>query len=192
MEKEALKALISLAQQGDSGAFSELLNMYEPLISSMVAGTRAKMPDLTDADVEDLRQEAILAFYSSLVSYDFSISNVEFGLYAKVCICNRLVSQMRMIKRHFSHRAPMYDQEDIMRLVAEDDDPASRIIELENERSLLKLISESLSKYEYKVFGMYISGMSAEAMSRELGTTEKSVNNAIFRIRRKLRSLLKK
>lgn len=192
MEKEALKTLISLAQQGDSGAFSELLAKYDPLINSTVATTMAKMPELTESDAEDLRQEAVLAFYSSLMSYDFSISNVEFGLYAKVCICNRLVSQMRVIRRHTRHIAPMFDQEELMRLVSEEDDPAARIIELENERSLLKLISESLSKYEYKVFGMYISGMSAAAMAKELGSTEKSVSNAVFRIRRKLKELLKK
>lgn len=192
MEKEALRSLIALAQQGDSGAFAELLKMYEPLISAMVAGTMAKMPELTAVDAEDLRQEAVLAFYSSLVSYDFSISNVEFGLYAKVCICNRLVSQMKIMGRHLSHSAPLVSEEDIARLVSEEDDPAARIIELESERSLQKIIADSLSKYEYKVFGMYSSGMSSSAMAKELGTTEKSVNNAVFRIRRKLKEMLKK
>ena len=192
MEKEALRALIELAQQGDSNAFSELLTAYEPLISSTVSKTMSKMPELTEADAEDLRQEAIIAFYSSLISYDFSISNVEFGLYAKVCICNRLVSQMRIIKRHMSHSAPLYDQDAIARIVSDEGDPAARIIELESERSLLKLISESLSRYENKVFRMYVSGMSAADMATELDTTEKSVNNAVFRIRRKLKELLKK
>ena len=192
MEKETLRALIELAQQGDGNAFSELLTAYEPLISSTVSKTMAKMPELTETDAEDLRQEAIIAFYSSLISYDFSISNVEFGLYAKVCICNRLVSQMRVIKRHMSHSAPLYDQEVVAKLVSDEGDPAARIIELESERSLLKLISESLSKYEYKVFRMYVSGMSAADMAAELDATEKSVNNAVFRIRRKLKDLLKK
>ena len=192
MEKEDLRALITLAQQGDSGAFSQLLNAYEPLINSTVANTMAKMPELTVADAEDLRQEALLAFYSSLISYDFSISDVEFGLYAKVCICNRLVSQMRIIKRHLSHSAPVYDPEELARIVSEDDDPAARIIELERERSLMKLISDNLSPYENKVFGMYVSGMSAAQMAEKLDASEKSVSNAIFRIRRKLKSILKK
>ena len=192
MEKEDLRALITLAQQGDGGAFSQLLNAYEPLINSTVANTMAKMPELTVADAEDLRQEALLAFYSSLISYDFSISDVEFGLYAKVCICNRLVSQMRIIKRHLSHSAPVYDPEELARIVSEDDDPAARIIELERERSLMKLISDNLSPYENKVFGMYVSGMSAAQMAEKLDASEKSVSNAIFRIRRKLKSILKK
>lgn len=192
MEKEDLRALITLAQQGDGGAFSQLLSAYEPLINSTVANTMAKMPELTEADAEDLRQEAVLAFYSSLISYDFSISNVEFGLYAKVCICNRLVSQMRIIKRHLSHSAPMYDPEELARIVAEDDDPAARIVELERERSLMKLISDNLSPYENRVFGMYASGMSTAQMAQKLDATEKSVSNAIFRIRRKLKSIIKK
>ena len=47
MEKEDLRALITLAQQGDGGAFSQLLSAYEPLINSTVANTMAKMPELT-------------------------------------------------------------------------------------------------------------------------------------------------
>ena len=191
MEKESLKNLISLAQNGDSGAFAELLKAYEPLISSTVAGAMAKMPELSETDAEDLRQEATLAFYSSLVSYDFSISNVEFGLYAKVCICNRLVSQMRIIKRHLSHSTLLYDNDELERVMAESEDPSARIVEMESERSLWKLISSSLSEYENKVFEMYVSGMSCAEMSSMLGASEKSVSNAIYRIRKKLKETLK-
>ena len=192
MKKEALNDLIALAQQGDGDAFSALLDKYDPLIKATVARTRSKMPELTETDAEDLRQEAILAFYSALKSYDFSISNVDFGLYAKVCVSNRLVSQMRMLRRHIEHQAAHFDQDDIAELASENDDPSARIIENESEQSLLRVISESLSEYEYKVLELYISGFSSAETAERLSSTEKSVNNAMFRIRTKLKKNLKK
>ena len=192
MEKEALNACIALAQKGDSDAFSMLLNKYDPLIKATVSRTMAKMPELTETDAEDLRQEAVLAFYSALMTYDFLISDVEFGLYAKVCISNRLVSQMRALKRHIDHRAPLYDQVELSGLVGGDEDPSARIIENESEQSLLRVISECLSEYEYKVLSLYMSGMSSAEMADRLSSTEKSVNNAMFRIRSKLKKILKK
>ena len=178
------------AQGGDQNAFAKLLNTYDPLITSMVS--KFKIDGMSDADEEDLRQEAVLAFYSSLVSYDPTISGVEFGLYAKVCICNRLVSQMRILKRHISHSVSLYDPDKILSHIGEYEDPAARILEIESERSLLRLINDNLSKYEQKVFRMYVSGTSAAEMAKKLDSTEKSINNAVYRIRKKLKSIIKK
>ena len=187
-EKELVKELVLTAQGGDQNAFVKLLDMYDPLISSMV--TKFKIDGMSEADLEDLRQEAILAFYSALVSYDPNISGVEFGLYAKVCICNRLVSQTRLLKRHIGHIS--YDHEKLLKYISDNEDPSARIVELENERSLLKLINDNLSKYEQKVFRMYVSGMSAAKMAEKLECSEKSVNNAVYRIRKKLKTIIKK
>lgn len=188
-EREILRGLVVEAQKGDQNAFTRLLDTYDPLISAMVS--KFKISGMSDADEEDLRQEAVLAFYSALVSYDPNISGVEFGLYAKVCICNRLVSQMRILKRHLSYSVVSYDTEKLLEQLVSDDDPAARIAELESERSLLRLINDNLSKYEQKVFRMYVSGMSALEMAEKLDSGEKSVNNAVYRIRKKLKTILK-
>ena len=186
-DRERILQLVALAQLGDQNAFGQLLNMYDPLISATVA--KFKISGMSQADEEDLRQEAVLAFYSSLVSYDPNISGVEFGLYAKVCICNRLVSQMRIMKKHLSQSVLSYE---LFENIAGQDDPAARVVELEEERSLLRLINDNLSKYEQKVFRMYVSGMSALDMAEKLDSNEKSVNNAVYRIRKKLKDILKK
>lgn len=187
--KYRLRELVLKAQQGDQNAFAELLEAYDPLIGAMVS--KFKISGMSDADEEDLRQEAILAFYSSLISYDPNISGVEFGLYAKVCICNRLVSQMRILKRHLSYSIVSYDTEKLLDRLVSDEDPAARIAEIESERSLLRLINDNLSKYEQRVFRMYVSGMSAAKMAEKLDSNEKSVNNAVYRIRKKLKTILK-
>ena len=188
-ERDEIKTLVLAAQSGDQNAFGRLLEVYDPLISATVS--KFKISGMSDADEEDLRQEAILAFYSALVAYDPSFSGVEFGLYAKVCICNRLVSQMRILKRHLSHSVVSYDTEKLLQQLASTEDPAARIVEIESERSLLRLINGNLSPYEQRVFRMYVSGMSAAKMAEKLESTEKSVNNAVYRIRKKLKQILK-
>ena len=188
-EKEEIKNLVLVAQKGDQNAFGRLLEVYDPLISATVS--RFKISGMSDADEEDLRQEAVLAFYSALVAYDPSFSGVEFGLYAKVCICNRLVSQMRILKRHLSHSIVSYDTEKLLEQLASTEDPAARIVEIESERSLLRLINGNLSPYEQRVFRMYVSGMSSAKMAEKLESTEKSINNAVYRIRKKLKEILK-
>jgi RNA polymerase sporulation-specific sigma factor len=191
VEKENIKRLVSLAQNGDQNAFSELLSIYDPLISATVS--KFTLSNMNDPDTEDLRQEAVLAFYSSLVSYDPNISEVEFGLYAKICICNRLVSYTRILKRHMSYSISLScDPDELIANLVEYEDPAARIIELENERSLLNLINDNLSPYERKIFKMYVAGDSNTAMASKLNTSEKSVSNAVYRIRKKLKSVLMK
>ena len=188
--KDYVKGLVVAAQEGDQNAFAKLLDVYNPLITSMVS--KFKIDGMSVADEEDIRQEAVLAFYSSLVSYDPTISGVEFGLYAKVCISNRLVSQMRMLKRHIDHSASLYDPDKLLSYISEYEDPTARILEIESERSLLRLINDNLSKYEQKVFRMYVSGTSSAEMAKKLDSTEKSINNAVYRIRKKLKSIIKK
>lgn len=189
MNKDAIKEFVAAAQAGDQDAFSALLDIYKPLINSTVSKFRVE--GMPDADMDDLRQEAVIAFYSALMSYDSAISEVEFGLYAKVCICNRLVSQARIIKRRLTNSTVSYNAEDLLKYVASDGDPVKSLVEVEEEQLLLKLIRDNLSDRENLVFRMYAAGMSASGIAQKLGVNEKSVNNAIYRIRKKLKRLLK-
>jgi DNA-directed RNA polymerase specialized sigma24 family protein len=54
---------------------------------------------------------------------------------------------------------------------------------------ILKRIETSLSDYEKQVFKEYFSDRSARETALLLGTDEKSVNNAVYRIRQKAKSL---
>jgi RNA polymerase sporulation-specific sigma factor len=190
MQKEKIKDLVALAQNGDQEAFSELLEAYSPLIQSMIS--KFRLEEMSSADVEDLRQEAVFAFYNALVSYDPQISEVEFGLYAKICIYNRLVSQVRIMKKHIENSSISYNTEELLKYVAKDGDPSQNLVEREQVGALLKLIVDNLSDMENRVFMMYISGMSAAEMADKLKISEKSVNNSVYRLRKKIKKLLQK
>jgi RNA polymerase sporulation-specific sigma factor len=60
----------------------------------------------------------------------------------------------------------------------------------ESERELGEQIEKTLSQYENEVWSYYVNGYSSREIAAKLGSSEKSIDNAIFRIRRKLKTLL--
>jgi DNA-directed RNA polymerase specialized sigma24 family protein len=74
--------------------------------------------------------------------------------------------------------------------VHDSDDPSQKILEEERVKALYSLIRKNLSPYEYRIWQLYMSGRSAKDISLVVGADEKSVGNAIYRIRKKLRALL--
>ena len=70
-------------------------------------------------------------------------------------------------------------------------DPADDIVEAENIREIYSAIKKNLSDYEYTIWHSYMLGKTAKEIGEMLGKDEKSVSNAVYRIRKKLRALLK-
>ncbi len=177
--------LLLLAKEGDGDAFARLAEEYKPMLDASVAPYRA---DLPEQDLEDLQQEALLAFHRAVQSYELLYGNVSFGLYAKICVGKAIVSALRQLKKNAGVVVISLDEIEPSEFVS--GDPADSVIERENAAELRSFIRENLSKYENSVWWMYYSGMSIDEIAESLGSTKKSVSNALARIKRKLRSLL--
>lgn len=185
-EKETLR-LVILAKEGDEASFAFLADKFKPLLDAAVAQYRA---ELLPQDVEELSQEALVAFHSAVKSYDPSYKNVSFGLYAKICVNKAIISALRAIwRRSQADLVPLDGVEDAFG-DAGDIDPASELIERESAEELSRRISEHLSEYENRVWWLYFSGLSSAQIARVVGRSPKSVGNALCRIRQKLRALL--
>ncbi len=182
-----VSSLIEKVRNGDQVAFSELVKRYTPLIESLVF--KFYDGDIVGLSKDDMRQEARLRFYNSILTYDAEQSDVEFGLYAKVCVSNALVSQLRLHKKH-SAEQPSIDPLGGVLDIDELEDPSGRILEEERVRALHSLIRKNLSQYEYRIWNLYMSGLTAKDIGGIVDADEKSVGNAIYRIRKKLRALL--
>lgn len=183
-----VKNLILQVRMEDQDAFEEMLQIYEPLILSFVS--RFANNDVAEQDVEDFKQELTVAFYNSILSYDLSQKDVSFGLYSKICMNNFLITQLRALKKRKSAEALALEGE--ARLMEEfdsQDDPSWDMIRREELRELNKKIEDALSDFENKVWKYYVSGCSSREIAEALGKTEKSIDNAIFRIRQKLKGL---
>lgn len=160
----------------DQVAFAAAVQEYRPLIESLVARFS------TSGEEDDLRQEALIALYSAFCSYDFGQKQVTFGLYAKICIRNRLISVAR---RHKPDEAVADDGEE--QLWEDGDDPEEILLAGERYRDLLRVIDESLTPLEKKILTLYLEDISYAQIAKQLNVTEKSVDNAIYRLKAKLR-----
>ena len=69
-------------------------------------------------------------------------------------------------------------------------DPARELEEEERFSQLCRTVREQLSDYENKVWWQYVTGISVSDIAEGLGRDERSVHNAIYRIRKKLREKL--
>ena len=182
-----IRELILKVRNENQDAFVELLNRYRPLIESSVY--RFSSDEAFSLYRDDLYQEASVVFYNSILAYDLEQTEVEFGLFAKICIHNALVSQLRTLKKRPVE--PLEKISELTLLTQYAEDPSVRILEQERLQSLYSVIRKNLSDFEYTVWQAYFSGRSAAEIAQALGTNEKSITTAIYRIRKKLRALLR-
>lgn len=180
-----LPTLLENARGGDQQAFATLLAQYSPLIEGQLSRLRSVDTALTREDEQDLRQEAYLAFYRALMSFDTAQTRVSFGLYAKICMDNALLTA----RRH-QYRAEPLDDAVLADVPGNDDDPTRRLREEEDFRSLYRVVEQTLSPYENSIWQRFVSGQTAAEIATALGQDTRSIHNALYRIRHKLRSRL--
>ena len=186
MPNEPRPDTLHLAKQGDQSAFAALLAQYTPLIERQLMSARSRRPDILPEDEKDLRQEAYLAFYRALMSFDVSQGEVSFGLYAKICMENGLISALRKMRPS----AESLDTDRMAELPAgSEGDPTRRLREQEDYEALCRRIALVLSPYENTIWQRYVAGRTAGEIADELGRDHRSIHNAIYRIRHKLRGV---
>lgn len=186
---DLVKDLILQVRKNDQEAFEELLQIYTPLITSFV-NRFSSVPGATKQDAEDVKQELTVVFYNSILSYDLAQGDISFGLYSKICLNNSFITQLRALKkRNSAEHLSLEEETFLVDAQGEQGDPSHDVIRREEMRELNKKIENVLSAFENKVWKYYISGCSSREIAESLGRTEKSIDNAIFRIRQKLKGL---
>lgn len=188
---DLVNTLILQVRAGDQEAFEELLRRYTPLIRSF-ANRFALGASASEQDKEDFKQELTITLYNAVLSYDVEQTNVNFGLYTKICMNNLFITQLRAIKKRVTAELVSFvedDDEVASESAKQTEDPAKAFIRREEFREMNEKIEKVLSNFENKVWSYHLSGCSNREIAEELGRTEKSIENAIFRIRSKLKGL---
>lgn len=172
--------LVLRARNGDGDAFLQLCEQYKGLLDS----SSRKYSVMCSADYstfEDFSQEARVAFYNAVNRYDVDGQRITFGAFAKICIRNRLVSHVRKLssKKRLKGESNVGTERDWS--------VQDTVVRRELGEKLISLAEGQLSRYEKKIFSYYLEGRRAKEIASLVGKDEKSVNNAIYRIRLKLK-----
>lgn len=174
--------LVFLAKSGDDRAMALLISRIVPIVKSKVSKFSA-----SSLPSEDLAQEGMIGFLSAIYSYDAN-SNASFKTFAGVCISNRISSAIKSYSRKknmpLNKFVPLDDENLEM---ADYPSPEDIIIANDEFNRISKLLKKNLSDFELKVINLYISGKSYEDIAGELYVLPKSIDNAMQRIRKKLK-----
>ncbi len=176
--------LVTLAQQGSQEETAQLVSRYIPLVRGQAA--RYFGPGL---EQEDLMQEGFIGLLKAIRAYDPSKGS-SFRTFAALCVNRRMMSAVR--SSHSDANTPLRDYRSISEEEMEpfgDVDPEQYLIGKEEGNALLSRILSQLSVFEQHALKLYLRGHSYREMSQILRVSPKSVDNAIQRIRRKLKKV---
>ena len=183
MEHKETESLLEGVRANEYGSFAMLEECFLPLTHALADSFSV---GLCEADRKELCQEGRVALYRAAKTYRADMG-VTFGLYAKVCVRNAMVSFCRRHRR----QACLFSLDEAERDVSfEEVAPVGTLEEREAFAEMLRRIHGILSPYERRVFDLYVDGETVPRIARTVGKTEKSVSNAVFRIQKKLRGEL--
>ena len=171
--------IIARINNGDYELLQVIIDRYYPVILSCVSKY------CPVAQKEDAIQEATLALYSAVKSFDSEKSS--FSTFASLCIKRATLSVLKSTKRRKNIPDELLDSIDECENVVDSNSPEKIFFDREAYKSLTETIKLELSALEYEVLQLYLAGSKYADIALKLKISEKSVNNALTRIRKKLK-----
>lgn len=195
LEHATDEELITFIRNGNQDATEYLLKKYSPLVKKSI-----RTMYLIGADTEDLSQEGMIGLFKAIQNYQTD-NSASFYTFAKICIDRQIYTAIKTSnrKKHFPlnsyisfySRTNEDDAELIDNLEAgNDSNPEHVILDKENASRLETLLEERLSKLEKEVLHYYLEGKSYSDIAVFLKKPVKSIDNAVQRIREKVKNLL--
>lgn len=171
------------AASGDDSAMSELIAIIMPYAKAKASVNNPGFVRISD---DDLTQEGMFGFLDAVKKFNPE-RNVHFRAFAGVCIENRIKSALRSNSSSGNvalTTAVSIEDDEILKL--QSNDPLSAF----RADYMKKQLSEVLSDFENRILDMRLNGKKYSAMAAELGCSEKAIDNAIQRIKKKARKIL--
>lgn len=148
------------------------------------------------AEQDDIVQEGMIGLCNAIKRFNPD-SDAKFRSFAAVCIRRQILSAVKAStrKKHIPLNSYVSlsdtDAENVAVFKSENE-PLSAILDEEYFKKMSVKISKKLSKLELKVLYSYLDGLSYSQIAKQIGKSEKAVDNAICRIKKKLLFLLGK
>ena len=179
--------LHKLYRSGDAEAGNELVRRYRRLVKICI-----RPYFLAGGDSEDLLQERMIGLLSAMREFDPS-GAASFHTYAELCIRNRVISATRSASRQ--KHAPLNDFiplddflscEELHSALCSARSAEEQLLDKEWTSDFLSTYSRFLSEFESRILKDYLDGLSYSEIAANCERSEKSIDNAVQRIRKKL------
>lgn len=201
-QNETDEMLIERLRDGERDITDYIMDKYKNLVRS-----KAKSMYILGADTEDLIQEGMIGLFKAIRDYDAG-RDASFFTFAELCISRQMYKAVQASnrKKHMPLNSyiSLYATADTESGNKEGDEfinilgietqknPEQLLIDKENMLLLERKIEEELSAFEKQVLDLYLTGMSYSQIARVLGRDEKSTDNALQRMKSKIRKVIAK
>ena len=168
--------LVRLSQSGNETA--------RDVLSARFLNTRGAGVSVAYLDSDDFVQEGMIGFLKAVETYDFS-RGVPFEAYAFKCMQNSIntAAAVSRVEIPVGMSSAITESTDV------EDDPLKLILDGEHFNEVLRACEVTLSDVEKTVVFFRAVGMSYEEIGKRLNMSDKSVDNALQRARKKLKSV---
>lgn len=198
MDDEQL--IIQIHDGGNNEIVDYIMNKYKDLVRKKAASMY-----ILGADRDDLIQEGMIGLFKAVRDYDAG-RDASFSTFADLCISRQMYSAIKSLsrKKHmplnsyisiYASREDSDQGSDVsLEEILESDSkliPEQYVLDQENLKILEENIDKDLSELERQVLDLYITGMTIKKIAGVLGRDEKSTDNAMQRVRAKLKKYLK-
>ncbi len=198
-ENRTDEELITSLYEKNADIEEYLLEKYKPLVRKIAKTDAFK---ISGGDHEDLLQEGMIGLMKAVKNYD-PRKGASFFTFAALCIRGQMINAVEASNRDKNIALNSYislyentSEGGDSKLMDSVDELMTRsvedvVIDIATARELDRRIHMELSDFEVRVYEMHMDGMEYTEIAKQLGKEKKSIDNAIQRIKKKVREILK-
>lgn len=179
--------LVKMAQGKDAEAMTTVIERYKNYVKIAV-----RPYFICGGDSEDLLQEGMLGVFRAVETFNGKSS---FKSYVYICVKSGISSLIR--KYNSDKNKPLNnfislsgdsetDLDKNCLMSSFKDNPEKAFIDTEGEKEFFGKVEKSLSSLEFKILNLFLEGYSYLEIANKLSKNEKSIDNALQRIRKKV------
>lgn len=196
--------LILRLRDGEENITDYIMDKYKNLVRS-----KAKSMYILGADREDLIQEGMIGLFKAVRDYDTG-RDASFFTFADLCVSRQMYTAVQAAGRQ--KHAPLNTYISLYANASENDgtekgeewelidslisqavrNPEELLIDKENVEHLERAMEKELSAFEKQVLDLYLTGMKYSQIAKVLGRDDKSTDNALQRMKAKLKKAILK
>lgn len=203
-EKYSDDELILRLRDGEAAITDYIMDKYKNLVRN-----KAKSMYILGADREDLIQEGMIGLFKAVRDYDTG-RDASFYTFADLCVSRQMYTAVQTAGRQKHAPLNTYislyagspegeggaggEEWELLGSISSqlEKSPEELLIDKENVEILEKIVEKELSGFEKQVLDLYLTGMRYGQIAKVLGRDGKSTDNALQRIKAKLKKAILK